>query len=138
MRKSTKRTSSPWAKTRSARARARLFEALDFLRDLSVAKGTDHSFPARISIRVDCPAMIRRRKLEGERALAQIACHGKRTICVSSALAWTPASIELGVLAHEIGHMLADGPSQKDADEFAELLFGVKIRYVGPLRLQSF
>lgn len=124
--------------TATATTRTGARAALKILRNLSRVRGTDHSFPARISIRVDCPAMIRRRKLEGDRALAQIACHGKRTICVSSALAWTPASIELGVLAHEIGHMLADGPSQKDADEFAELLFGVKIRYVGPLRLQSF
>lgn len=95
-----------------------------------------HKLP-RIRYILDCPAILERRKRE-KRGFGQTGCHGHKTICLSSNLVLLPAKQQLGIVAHEIGHVVSQSGSQRVADRCAEALFGHPIRYVGRMRLESF
>jgi len=103
------------------------------IRAIGIARG--FRVPA-VRVKADCANILHRRKSE-KRGMAQTNCCGRRVVCVASQLISQPLLVQLGVLAHEYGHVLNDTASQAQADRTARKVFGHKIRYVGPLRLQS-
>ncbi len=56
--------------------------------------------------------------------------HYKNTICVADAFYDLPVSYQLGLVAHEIGHILVGKVTHKEqeADKKANMFFGIKIQ----------
>lgn len=47
----------------------------------------------------------------------------------SRAMLWLPKRFRMGILAHEVGHCLAPGDTEAEADAAAERAFGIRLRY---------
>ena len=54
--------------------------------------------------------------------------HKKDTICVARAFFYLPESIQVALLAHEIGHLMG-GESETSANRIANMEFGIRIKY---------
>lgn len=83
---------------------------------------------SRITVRV-CKGADRTRR-SSRRAYAHTFCKDGPVVCVASEFFGLPAGHRDGVLAHEIGHLLA-GPDagEEDADRAFEEETGVRVRY---------
>lgn len=53
----------------------------------------------------------------------------KNTFEFSRAILWLPVEQRMGVLAHEVGHVLVPGGSEEQADLAAARYLGIAIRY---------
>lgn len=52
-------------------------------------------------------------------------------VCVTAAWKTIPIEYQMGLIAHEIGHLLAGNVEhpEKEADRLAQMFFGIRIRY---------
>jgi len=56
--------------------------------------------------------------------------HKRGVICVANDFFDLPPAIQMGLIAHEVGHiMVGYQGTEEDADKAANELFGIKIRY---------
>jgi len=57
--------------------------------------------------------------------------HYRNTICVAESFYKLPISYQLGLIAHEVGHILVGRASHKEsqADKEANKFFGIKVLY---------
>lgn len=57
--------------------------------------------------------------------------HYKNTVCISESFWGLPVSYKLGLIAHEIGHILVGKINHKEqeADKQANRFFGIKVLY---------
>lgn len=68
---------------------------------------------------------------EHDKALRQYAHvgHEPGVICVAKAFHGLPDGHYYGILAHEIGHLIAVDDTEEGADKAANYAFGIRIRY---------
>lgn len=57
--------------------------------------------------------------------------HYRNTICIAGVWAKLPIDYQMGVIAHEVGHLLAGNVehSEEEADSLANKFFHIRIRY---------
>jgi hypothetical protein len=88
------------------------------------------SYPWLKTVRVRRCVMADREHRKSWRQFMHVGhVHGTLTICYAKAADKLPWENIMGLLAHEIGHLAADEPGEKLADETAKNLFGWKILY---------
>jgi hypothetical protein len=89
-------------------------------------------------LNVGCPRVEEDRRslpgVEGRRAFAHV-MHIPGAVCVAREAADLPLPVKLGLLVHEVGHLIG-GPGEDDADIAALEALGLRVEYFGPLRLE--
>jgi len=92
----------------------------------------------RLWLNVGCPRVEDDRRslsgVEGRRAFAHV-MHLPSAVCVARGAAALPLQVKLGLLVHEVGHLIG-GPGEDDADIAALEVLGLRVEYFGPLRLE--
>ena len=56
--------------------------------------------------------------------------HKKNTICISREIYKLPLNHLIALIAHEVGHALAEGGTEEEANAAAKGYFGIPIRYI--------
>lgn len=87
-----------------------------------------------------CPDIDRDRshgsqKLEGARYFAHVGCK-PRVVCIATEFPGLPLQTKLGLLSHEIGHVLSGRSDDAAADMKMFRQFGITIEYKNDLELQ--
>lgn len=75
--------------------------------------------------------LCKRADKEHEQSIRQYAHtqHYKETICLSQAFYKLPLELKVGIILHEIGHLLGE-KNERRADEVIEEIFGISIHRV--------
>lgn len=124
------------ADRRLKRAEFRLIAV--FLRVHEYAKKATRHVPRRLNLRVGC-ALIRRMRKSNPRAFFHVN-HRRNTVCTVPEASWLAMGHIVGLIAHELGHLIAgrawDRSAQHDADEAVRRFLKLPIRYRGSLLLQ--
>ena len=94
----------------------------------------------RLTLRIGCPQIQRARRAGNPRAFFHVGAHDPGKVCTVDAAAKLDDSYLVGLMLHELGHVIAakefGRSDQIDADDAVRRFLGVKLHYHGPLLLE--